>query len=109
MLVTQLIVPVGDTLEDIGVNSRKVVVHLECEYDASSLKSLGDVRTTKIVEQLLGWLTRSDPKEYTPNIYWIILIFLGIKKYDGRPDRYIKSWAQPVCWWFFLRLHHFMK
>ena len=44
----------------------------------------------------MEWLYRPDPEYEVPNIYWLISVFTGNKKGDGKPDPSIKSWAQPV-------------
>ena len=41
-------------------------------------------------------LTRPAPEYEVPNIDWIIALFPGSKKYDGKPDPRIKSWENPV-------------
>ena len=44
----------------------------------------------------MEWLYRPDPEYEVPNIYWIISVFTGNKKGDGKSDPSIKSWEQPV-------------
>ena len=44
----------------------------------------------------MEWPTRPAPEDKVSNIDWLISLFTGNKKYDGKPDPSIKSWAQPV-------------
>ena len=44
----------------------------------------------------MEWITRPDPEENVTNIYRIIAVFPGTKKYDGKIYPGIKSLAQPV-------------
>ena len=46
--------------------------------------------------QWIEWLTRPDPEDEVPNMYWIIAVFSGNKKDYGNPEPGIKSWAHPV-------------
>ena len=45
---------------------------------------------------VVGVLTRPDLEDDTPNIDWLIDVFTGTKKDDGKPDSIIKSLEQPV-------------
>ena len=80
----------------IGMKSRKVVIHMEFDGEASWVKFQVEVWTTQSVDQWVYWLTNPSSGEEVPNINFLIEVFPGTKKYDGRPDPDIKSWAQPV-------------
>ena len=42
-MITTVGVPVGYPLDDIGMNARKVVIHMECNGEASWVKLLGEI------------------------------------------------------------------
>ena len=44
----------------------------------------------------MGWLARTTQEDEAPNIEWLISVFPGNKKVNGKPDPIIKSWAHPL-------------
>ena len=80
-----------EALNDIRMKSRSMVIRVDCAGEASWVKFLGEVWTTKSVDQWLDWITNPSSVEEVPNIYCIIDVFPGTKKNDGRPYRGIKS------------------
>ena len=48
------------------------------------------------MDQCIDWLTNPPSVEEVPNIDWLIAIFQGIKKNDGKPYPGIKYWAQTL-------------
>ena len=44
----------------------------------------------------MEWLTSPAPEYEVPNIDWLIALFPGNKKDDGKSETSIKSWAHPV-------------
>ena len=87
---------VEKALADIGMNASRAVIRLECGFEEEWLNLLEEGWRTQIVEQGVEWLTRPDPEDEVPNIDWIIAVFPGNKKDDGKSYPSIKSWAQPV-------------
>ena len=87
---------VEEDLDDIGMNSIKAVIHLECDGKSSWTRSLGELRPTQSEDQWVDWITNPPSGEEVPNIDWLIAVFPSTKKNDGRPDPRIKSWGQPV-------------
>ena len=86
----------GEAFSDFGMKTRNVVIHMECDGEASWLKFLGDVWPIQSVDQWVNWLTNPSSGEEITNTNWLIVVFPVTKKNDGRPDPDIKSWAQPV-------------
>ena len=50
-------IPVEEALADTGTETRNVVIHMECDGEASWVKSLGEVWPTQSVDQFWDWLT----------------------------------------------------
>ena len=59
-------VPVDEGLDDIGIKTINVVIHMECDGDSSWLKFLVEVRPTQSVDQWMDWLTKSSSREEVP-------------------------------------------
>ena len=57
-MITTVGVTVEEALDDIVMNPRKVVIHMECDGKAYWVRSLGKVRPTKSVDQWVDWLTK---------------------------------------------------
>ena len=83
-------------MADIGMKTRNVVIHMECDGDSSWVKSLGEVWPTQSVDQWVEWLTNTSSGEEVPKIDWLIAVFPGTKKDVGIPYPYIKSWEHPL-------------
>ena len=92
-VITMVGVPVEESLEDIEINSIKVVIYLECYVKTSWVRLIGEVCPTKIADKLVDWLTNPPSGEKVPNIDWLITIFHGTKKNYRRPEPDIKSWG----------------
>ena len=95
-VITTVGIPVEEALADIGMKTRNVVIHMECDVEASWVKLLGEVWTNQSVEQWVDWLTNPSSGEEVPNTNWLIAVFPGTKKNNGRPEPIIKSWAQSL-------------
>ena len=89
-MITTAGVPVDEALDDIGMKSRRVVVHLECDGKESWVDSLGEVWTNQSVDQWVDWLTNPPPGEEVPNINWLIVVFPSTNINDGRTESGIK-------------------
>ena len=46
-----------EALDDIGMKYINVLIHMECDGEASWVKSLGESWTTQIVDQWVDWIT----------------------------------------------------
>ena len=66
-----------EDLADILMKSRKVVIHMDCGGKVSWVRSLGEVLTSKIVDQWMYWLINSSSVEEVPSIYCIITLITG--------------------------------
>ena len=68
-----------EDLDDIGMKTRNVVIHMECDGEASWVKSLGEVWPTQSLDQWVDWLTNPSSREEVPNIidgnYQLITLF----------------------------------
>ena len=73
-----------------------VVIHMECDGETSWLKCLGELWPTQSVDQWFYFLTNPSSREKVPNIDWLVAVFPGTNKIDGRPDPIINSWEQLV-------------
>ena len=85
-----------EDLDDIGIKTRNVVIHMECYGESSWVNSLGEVWPTQSVDQWVDYLTNLPSGEEVPNIDWIIAVFPGTNKNNGSSDPGIRSWAEPV-------------
>ena len=83
-MITAVGIPVEEALNDIRMKSRSMVICVDCAGEASWVKFLGEVWTTKSVDQWLDWITNPSSVEEVPNINWFISVFPGTKKNDGR-------------------------
>ena len=54
-------ITVEEAMSDIGMNDRRAVINLECDFEEECIKSLEEGWTTQSVEQWLEWLTRPAP------------------------------------------------
>ena len=95
-MITMVGEPVEEDMADIGIKSKDMVIHLECDEKVSWVGSLGDVRQTQIVDQWVDWITKPPLVEELPNTKRIIAVLTGIKKKYSRAEPEIKSWGQPV-------------
>ena len=95
-MITTVGIPLEEDLDNIGMKTRNVVIHMECDGEASWVKLLGEAWPTQSVDQRVDWLTNPSSGEEVPNNDWIIAVFPGTKKNDGRLDMEIKSWVYPV-------------
>ena len=95
-VITTVGIPMEGALADIGMETRNLVIHMECDGEASWVKSLGEVCPNQSVDQWMDCITNTSSGEEVPNIDFLIAVFSRTKKNDGRPDLYIKSWSQPV-------------
>ena len=89
-VVTAVGVPVDEALEDIGRNARREVIHLKCDYEEDWLNPLEEGWLIQSMNQWVEWINRPDTEDEVPNIDWLIAIFPGRKKDDGKPDSIIK-------------------
>ena len=89
-MVTAVGVPVDEALEDIGRNTRREGINLECDYEEDWLNPLEEGWLIQSVDQWLECLNRPDPEDEAPNIDWLIAVFTGRKNDDGKPDSIIK-------------------
>ena len=64
----------------IVMKSRKVVVHTDCDGEASWLRSLVEVWPTQIVDQWMDWITNTSSGVEVPTIDWIIAVLPSTKK-----------------------------
>ena len=48
---------VEEALASIRIRTRNVVIHMECDGEASWVKPLGEIWTTQSVDQWVDWLT----------------------------------------------------
>ena len=76
---------------DIGMNARRAVIHLEYYRKEDWLEPLEEVWQNQSVDPWVEWLNRPAPEDEVPNIDWIIAVFSGNKKDDGKPKPSIKS------------------
>ena len=60
-VVTAVDLLVEEALADIGMNSRRAVIHLECDCEEDWLKSLEEGWRTQSVSQWVEWLTSPSP------------------------------------------------
>ena len=95
-VVTVVGVSTEEALADIGMNSRRAVIHLEYGCEEDWLNPLEEGWRNQSVYQWVEWLTRPAPEDEVPNIDWLIAVFPGRKKDDRKPDPSIKSWSKPV-------------
>ena len=79
-VVIAVFVPLEEALADIGINSRRAVIHLECYCEEYWLKSLEESWQNQSVDQWVEWLTSPSLEDEIPNIDWLIALFTGNKK-----------------------------
>ena len=73
-VVIEVVVPVDQDLENIGMHIRKMLVHMEFNYNIPWIRSLKELWTTQSVDQWVDWITSPSQGEQDPNINWIIEI-----------------------------------
>ena len=95
-MITAVGVPLGKALSYIGINSRRVLINLECKGEEEWIKSLEEVWISQSEDQWVEFITMPDLEDEVPNINCLIVLFTGNKKDDGKTDPSIKSWSQPV-------------
>ena len=83
-----------ETLEDIGMNTRNLVVHMECDYEASCLSFIEEVNPTQSVDKWVYSITSTWSGEEAPSIYWLISLFPDTNNNNRYSDSYINSWKQ---------------
>ena len=89
-MVTAVGVPVDEALKNIRKNARREVINLECNCEEDWLNPLEEGWLIQSMDQWVEWLNRPDPEDEVPNIDWLIAVFTGRKKDDGKPDSIIK-------------------
>ena len=85
-VVIEVVVPVDQDLENIGMHIRKMLVHMEFNYNIPWIRSLKELWTTQSVDQWVDWITIPSPVQQVPNIYCIISLFPITNKNNGIPD-----------------------
>ena len=95
-VITMVVVPEEEALVNIGMNSEKVVIDMECGVKVYWVRFLGEVCPTQILYQCVYWLTSPPSVEEVSNIDCPVAVFLSAKKKCGSKDPDIKSWGQPV-------------
>ena len=58
-VITTVGITVEEALADIGMKTRNLVIHMECDGEASWVKSLREVWPTQRVNQWVDWLTNT--------------------------------------------------
>ena len=89
-------VPVEEALNDIRVNSREVVIHLDCDGNKSWMSSLGKLFPTQSLDLRLDWMTNPPSGEELPKIDWLVVLFPITNKNYSWTDPDIRSWGKPV-------------
>ena len=67
-VVTAVGVSAEEALFYIGMNTRSMLIRLECDCGEYWLKSLEEIWKIQSVNQWVDWLTRIDPEDEVPNI-----------------------------------------
>ena len=56
-MITIVGIPVEEALYNIGMKTINVVIHIECDGDASWVNFLGEVWPNQSLDQWVDWLT----------------------------------------------------
>ena len=78
------------------METRNMVIHMECGCEASWVKSLEEVCPTQSVDKCVDLPTNPSSIWDVPNINWLISVLPVTKRNDWRSDPDIKSWEHTV-------------
>ena len=72
-------ITVKEGFSDIGMKTRNVVFHMECDGEASWVNFLGEVWPTQSVDRWVYLITNPSSGEELPNIDYLVSVFPGTK------------------------------